>query len=79
MESYALFNFAVRREFEVEGKKHQRVYQLELQPGSPWDEIADVLDEFKVEMALLKEQAKSKEDAEKAAANAEPIEPEIVA
>lgn len=77
MNSYALFNFAVTRDFEVDGKPQQRVYQLSIQPGAPWSEIYTVLDELKSEFQVLEEQAKT---AEKEKKDSEPaIDPEIVA
>jgi hypothetical protein len=81
MESYSLFKFAVKREFSVEGQEQKslRLYQFELQPGSPWDEIQSALDEFKSEMLALQDQAKAKQEADAAAASAEPLEAEIVA
>lgn len=54
MNSYSLFKFAITREVEVNGVATQRVYQLEIAPGSPWDEIFDVLGEFTSEMEKLK-------------------------
>ena len=52
--------------------KNERVYQIVLQPGSPWEDIEAVLHEFKNEFALLKEQAQ-KEELKK-----EAVEPELV-
>ncbi len=78
MNSYTLFKFAVSRNFEFEGTKQQRVYQFELQPGSPWEEIEGVLGEFKEEFLKLRDQAKEKEEADKAAANTEPLDADLV-
>ena len=57
MNQAVLFNFALQRD--------QRVYQLSLQPGAPWEEIYGVLDEFKLEMQKLEEETK-KLEAQKA-------------
>lgn len=48
-----LFHFAYR--------KNERVYQIILQPGAPWTEIAEVLEDFKVEFQKLEQQAKEAE------------------
>ena len=78
MDSYSLFKFAVRREFEVEGQKGQRIYQFELQPGSPWEEIMSSLDELKLGMLKLEEEAKAKEAADQAKPD-QVLEAEVVA
>lgn len=50
--------------------KNERVYQLLLQPGSPYEELQEVLEQFKVDFHDLQQQAieKQKEAAEKEAA-----------
>lgn len=76
MENYSLFKFAVKRESEVDSNKVIRVYQFEISPGSPFEEIFSALDEIKVGFEQIKQEAKDREDkanAEKAA-----LEPEIV-
>ncbi len=76
MDSCHLFNFALKRDYEFEGKPLMRIYQLSLQPGSPWDEILGVLEEYKKEFELLKAQAEALEASKKAAEK--PVDAEIV-
>lgn len=71
MNQYVTFNFAT--------VKNERVYQMVIQPGSPWEDIEVVLHEFQNEFALLKEQA-LKQEAEKTAEmdKSEAMEPEVI-
>lgn len=50
MNQWSMFNFAI---IKNDGKNQ---YTLQLQPGSSWEEIQAVLDEFKVEFKQLHEQ-----------------------
>lgn len=42
--------------------KNERVYQLMLQPGSPYEELKEVLEQFKADFDELQRQAKEKEE-----------------
>lgn len=53
MDQFVLFNFSVQ--------KNDRVYRVVLQPGSPWEDVHAVLDEFKEHFKTLEEEAKKKE------------------
>lgn len=71
------FNFAIQ--------KNERVYQLVVLPGSPWEEIDEVLLEFQKEMLALKaaaleaEAKKNLVESEVAKSSEEVvIEPELV-
>lgn len=80
MDQLVLFHFAIKREYEIEGVKQTRLYELGLQPGCPWEEIDAVLDQFKQEFVAMKkqqEEAAAKAQAEKEAEQA-PLEPEVV-
>jgi hypothetical protein len=37
--------------------KNERVYQIIVQPGSPWEDIQEVINEFKSEFTSLEQQA----------------------
>ena len=80
MDAYSLFKFAVKRESEVDGNKVVRVYQFEIQPGSPWSEVESALDELKSKFGELQRQAEEQEKIKKdsASAGSDPIEPEII-
>jgi hypothetical protein len=51
---YALFHFSLQ--------KNGRFFQFSVQPGTPWEDIPAVLDEFKQEIAAF--EAKAKEAAQ---------------
>ena len=73
MDSFALFHFAI--------KKNDRVYQVVLQPGAPWDEINQVMDDFKAEFAALKlkaDEEAAKKPEESAVVEPAVLDPEIV-
>lgn len=62
MNQAVLFHFAIQ--------KNDRVYQFQVQPGAPWEEIQATLDEMKAEFVVLQQQA------EKAAAEKNEVKPE---
>lgn len=72
MDQYVVFHFNI--------KKNDRNYQVIIQPGSPFEEVQEVLEQFKADFKEL--QAKQIEAAEKAKHEAEqeaiPVEAEIV-
>jgi hypothetical protein len=55
MNQFALLHFTLH--------KNDRIYQVVLQPGYPWEDLEVVLDDFKKEFASMKEEAnKPKEE-----------------
>lgn len=76
MDSYALFKFAVRKDFDNQGTPQQRLYQFEISPGSPYEEILASLDEFKVAFLDLQEKGKAEEAAQAAKKADELAQPE---
>ena len=66
MNQWHMFNFAIEK-----GENKERPYILQLQPGSNWEEIYAVLDEFKSQFQQMQEQALKLEE-EKKAKEAEP-------
>lgn len=63
MNQYVLFNFSL--------VKNDRIFQFSVQPGAPWEDVEAILDEFKVNVIRLKEEAIAKE-AEKNSSSAAP-------
>jgi len=57
MNQWHMFNFSIQKD-----EKH---YVFQLLPGSNWEEIQAVLDEFKVEFKALQEQAVKQEEERK--------------
>lgn len=55
MDNKVLIDQAVLFHFAC--KKNDRVYQIILQPGAPWAEITEVLEDFKLEFQKLEQQA----------------------
>lgn len=53
MNQHVLFQFSI--------VKNERLFQVILQPGAPWDDIEGVIDEFKSEFNRLKLEAQEKE------------------
>ncbi len=75
MNQAALFHFAIQ--------KNDRVFQFIIQPGSPWEEVEQALEQFKKEFQDLRVQVEAealKKDMDEAAANANPapVEAELV-
>lgn len=46
MDKFALYHFAIN--------KNDRVFKLSLQPGSPWEDLFAVLEEFKADFQKMK-------------------------
>jgi hypothetical protein len=61
MNQWSMFNFAI---IKNDGKNQ---YVFQLQPGSSWDEIQLVLEEFKTEFKQLQQQLVQQEAEKKAA------------
>ena len=70
MNQYVLFNFAVQ--------KNDRLYQFQCLPGSPWEELEEVIQEFKDHVAKLKAEAIKAEAEKKAAEESPVVEAEVV-
>lgn len=54
MDQFVLFNFST--------VINSRVYRVVVQPGSPWEDIEEAIEQFKVGFKDLKEEAKKKEE-----------------
>lgn len=52
MDSFAFFNFVI--------KKNDKAFQFSVQPGCPWNEAQEALDEFKSELEKLRVDQESK-------------------
>ena len=63
MNQYVLFHFTVT--------KNDRLYQFAVQPGTPWADVEEVLDEMKASIITLKEDAIKQEAEKKSQAEAE--------
>lgn len=65
MNQYIQFHFAIA--------KNERLYQLIISPGSPWEEVAEVLIEFQEALKKLKVEndERLKAEAEKATQKSE--------
>jgi len=67
MNQYALLHFAIT--------KNDRLFQILIQPGTPWEDLDEVLREFHVEFGKIKQEqidlAASKEVADKQSGSAE--------
>jgi len=62
MNQFMLFHFTI--------VKNDRLYQFQVQPNSPWEEIEEIFVEFQEKFKVLKEEAQAKaaqQDAEKPA------------
>src|SRR5258708_36643134 len=57
MNQHVMFHFSL--------VKNERVYQLIIQPGAPWQEIEEVMEEFGKEFLRLKKEAQEKEESDK--------------
>ena len=53
MNQFVLFHFVIT--------KNDRVYEFSVQPGTPWDDIEEVLEEFKEKFRQLKIDTEKKE------------------
>lgn len=49
--------------FEFSIVKNDRLYRFLLQPGSPWEEMDEVLNEFKEKLDLKRQEAVKAEEA----------------
>jgi hypothetical protein len=72
MNQFLVFHFNIN--------KNDKNFQLMMQPGCSYEEVAEVLEQFKVEFVELQRLAKEKEEADKAAAEkqVEEVQPEVV-
>jgi hypothetical protein len=73
MDKFILYHFAV--------VKNGRVYKFSCQPGSPWEDAFDALDEVKFEFQKQQEaekQAQAAKAASEQPAPADSVEPEVV-
>jgi hypothetical protein len=65
MNHATLLHFSLQRELseqqKIQLKRDQNVYIFEMLPGSEWDEIASVLDEFKSQFEKIRIDAIQKE------------------
>jgi len=57
MDKFALYHFAI--------KKNERIFKLDLQPGTPWTELFEVLEEFKAEFEKMKAEEEIKAEEQK--------------
>jgi hypothetical protein len=53
MNQFALINYTL--------EKNERIIRLVFQPGTPWQDALEALDEFKTEILILKEEAERAE------------------
>jgi hypothetical protein len=67
MDSFALYHFSVTR--------NNRICQMLVQPGTPWEEVDAFLEEFKAGFAQQRADA---EERERKAKEESPITPEVV-
>ena len=72
MDQYLFLNFAIA--------KNNKSFQLLIQPGCPFEEVQEVLSQYKADFEQLQKDqlAKAEEEKAKAAAQAAPVEPEVV-
>lgn len=54
MDQFIFFNFSA--------VINNRVYRIVLQPGSPWEDVDEAIEQFKSGFQKLKEEAKKKEE-----------------
>lgn len=59
MDSFALFNFVI--------KNNDKIFQFSVQPGCPWQEAQDALEQFKKELENLRLEQEKKAQADKGA------------
>jgi hypothetical protein len=57
MNQAVFFHFAIQ--------KQERIYQFIVQPGSPWEEVESVLEDFKKDFNELREKLAAEEAAKK--------------
>lgn len=48
-------------------EKNGRVCRMVFEPGTPWDDVFSVLEDFRVEFLRLRQEAEEREAAKKAA------------
>lgn len=63
MNQFALFHFTIT--------KNDRLFQVLIQPGTPWEDLESVLDEFKEKFSEIKKDQLEKAEAEKAGSSEE--------
>lgn len=56
MNQYMLYHFTIN--------KNDRVFQLIIQPGTPWEDLEEVMAEFTSQFLQIKAEAKAKEEAQ---------------
>jgi hypothetical protein len=78
MDQLLMTHFIVKKEFEHEGAKHNRIYTLGMHPYAPWTEIEESLEEMKNELALMKEKQAEAHKAAQEQKEEAPVEAEVV-